>query len=68
MKIGEALLREDARLRRRIAAENSRTRHIPLLQAHGLAVLEVDGGKQDHGFHFKKLAISASPSFWLFSG
>jgi hypothetical protein len=34
-----------------------------LLQAHGLAVLEVDGGKQDHGFHFKKLAISANPSF-----
>ena len=33
-----------------------------------LAVLQVDGGKQDHGFHFRKLAISASPSFWLFSG
>jgi hypothetical protein len=39
-----------------------------LLQPHGLAVLEVDGGEKNHGFHFKKLAISASPSFWLFSG
>ena len=25
-------------------------------------------GPRHHGFHFRKLAISASPSFWLFSG
>jgi hypothetical protein len=29
---------------------------------------QVDGGKQDHGFHFKKFEISASPKRWLFSG
>ena len=85
---------EGVRLRRRIAVEDGGARHVALLQAHGEAVLEIDGGKQDHGshselghladhaglgqrpivgrivhgFHFRKLAISASPSFWLFSG
>ena len=34
----------------------------------GLAVFEIDRRKQNHGFHFKKFAISARPSFWLFSG
>ena len=43
-------------------------RHVALLEAHGEAFLQIDGGKQDHGFHFRKFAISASPSFWLFSG
>jgi hypothetical protein len=28
----------------------------------------IDGGKKDHGFHFKKFEISASPKRWLFSG
>ena len=48
------------------------------------AVFKIDGGKQDQGFdssphtrighwanqgfHLRKLAINASPSFWLFSG
>ncbi len=68
MQIFEALPREGLRLRRRIAVEHRRARHVALLQAHGFAVLQIDGGKQDHGFHFKKFAISASPSFWLFSG
>jgi hypothetical protein len=36
------------RLRRRIAAEHGGARHVALLQAHAQAVLEVDGGKQDH--------------------
>jgi hypothetical protein len=39
-----------------------------LLQAHGFAVFQIDGGKKNHGFHVRKLAIKASPSFWLFSG
>jgi hypothetical protein len=29
---------------------------------------EVDGGKEDHGFHFKKFEIRANPKRWLFSG
>jgi hypothetical protein len=33
-----------------------------------LAVLNVDGREENHGVHFRKLAISARPSFWLFSG
>ena len=32
-------------LRRRIAVEHGRARHVALLQTHGYAVLEVDGGK-----------------------
>jgi len=65
------------RLRRRIAVEHGGARHVALLQANREAVLQIDGGKQDHarltllvthGFHLRKLAISASPSFWLFSG
>ena len=65
----EALRLEGMRLRRRIAVEDGGARHVALLQAHAEAVLEVDGGKQDHGVHFRKFAISAqSPGVWLFSG
>ena len=69
VQILEALRLEGLRLRGRIAVEHGGARHVALLEAHASAVLEVDGGKQDHGPHFrKKLAISASPSRWLFSG
>ena len=68
VQILEALRLEGMRLRGRIAVKHGRARHVALLQAHGEAVLQIDGGKQDHGFHFRKLAISASPSLWLFSG
>ena len=68
LKNGEAVQFEGARLRRRIAMKNGRTRHVALLQPHGEAFLQIDGGKQDHGVHFKKLAISAKPRRWLFSG
>ena len=68
MEIFKTLFGEGVRLCRRIAIEHGGARHVALLQAHGFAVLQVDGRKQDHGFHFKKFAISASPSFWLFSG
>ena len=68
MQIFESLRREGARLRRGIVIEHGRARHVALLEAHALAVLQVDGGKQDHGLHFRKLAISASPKRWLFSG
>ena len=57
-----------ARLRRRIEVEHGGARHVALLEAHALAVLQIDGGKEDHGFHFKKFEIRASPKRWLFSG
>ena len=57
-----------ARLRRGIEIEHGGARHVALLEAHALAVLQVDGGKQNHGFHFKKFEIRASPKRWLFSG
>ena len=68
VQIFEALRREDSRLRRRIAIEHGRPRHVALFEAHRFAVFEIDRRKEDHGFHFRKFAISASPSFWLFSG
>ncbi len=68
VQIFEALRGEATRLRRRLKIEHGRTRHIALFEAHALAVLQVDGGKKDHGFHFRKFEISASPKRWLFSG
>ena len=73
VQILEALALEGMRLRRRIAMKHGRARHVALLEAHAPAVLQVDRGKQDqtahhHGFHLRKLAISRSPSRWLFSG
>ena len=68
MQILETLLFERARLRCRIAVEYGRTRHIALLQPDSEAFLEIDSGKEDHGVHFRKFAIKASPSRWLFSG
>ena len=68
MQIFEALRCKEPRLFGRVAMKDGGARHVALLQAHRLAVFQIDGGKQDHGFHFRKLAMSASPSFWLFSG
>jgi hypothetical protein len=39
-----------------------------LLQAYRFAVFQIDCREENHGFHVRKLAISARPSFWLFSG
>ena len=52
----ETLHLERARLRRRIAVKDGGARHVALLQAHGEAFLEVDGGEEDH-------ASRASSSF-----
>ncbi len=68
MQALEAGFGKGAGLGRRIAAEGGRLAHVALDEAHAFAVLEVDGGKQDHGAHSRKLAISLRPSFWLFSG
>jgi len=55
-------------LRSGIEVEDGRARHVTLFKPHALAVLQVDRGEQDHGFHFRKFEISASPKRWLFSG
>ena len=68
VQILKALLLEGARLHSRIAMEDGRARHVALLKAHGEAFLEIDRGKENHGCHFRKLAISARPNRWLFSG
>jgi len=68
MQLFEPLGCEGARLRRRFEAEHGSARHVALFEANALAVLQVDGGKENHGFHFKKFEIKASPKRWLFSG
>ena len=68
MQILKTLGGKSARLRRRIEVEHGDARHVALFEAHALAIFQVDGGKQDHGFHFRKLAIKANPKRWLFSG
>ena len=69
MQIVETLLREPSRacaagsaLKTVACAMSPRTRrtHSPFF--------EVDRREKDHGRHFRKLAISARPSVWLFSG
>ena len=68
MEIFEPLGGERPRLSGGVGAEYGRPRPVALDQANALAVLEIDGGKKNHGRQFRKLAISASPSVWLFSG
>ncbi len=68
MEIFEALRGEACSLRRRIEIEHGGARHVALLQAHALAVLQINRWKENHGFHFKKLEIRARPKRWLFSG
>ena len=68
MQIFEPLRGKAAGLRRRIEVEHGGARHVALFEAHALAVLQIDGGEENHGFHFRKFEISASPKRWLFSG
>ena len=68
MEIFKALALEVARLRGGIEIEHRGARHVALFEANALAVFEIDGGKEDHGFHFRKLEIKARPKRWLFSG
>jgi len=55
-------------LLRGVVLKNRRPCHVALLKPHDLAVFQIDGRKQNHGIHLRKFAISARPSFWLFSG
>ena len=68
VQIVEPLRDERSRLSGGVGVEHCRARHVALDEANALAVFEIDGGKQDHGRHLRKLAISLSPSVWLFSG
>ena len=45
VEMPEALRLERKRLRRRIAVEHGRARHVALFEAHAQAVLEIDGGE-----------------------
>ena len=45
---GEADLHEGARLRRRVVVVDGGVVHLALLQADAFAVLQVDGGEEDH--------------------
>ena len=68
MEIVEALRDEGARLLGRITMKSRRARHVALFETDSFTVFQIDRRKEDHGFHVRKLAISARPSFWLFSG
>ena len=68
VQIFEPLRGKARRLCRGIDIEHGRARHVALFEPHALAVLEVDGRKKNHGFHFRKFAIRARPKRWLFSG
>ena len=48
MQVREALGREQARLGRRIVVEDGRLGHLAALEADTAAVLQIDGGIQDH--------------------
>ncbi len=68
MQIFKPLRGKALRLIRGFEVEHRGARHVALLEADALAVLQVDRGKKDHGFHRKKFEIRASPKRWLFSG
>src|SRR6185312_6499818 len=68
MKPAKALARKASRLRGGIGIEDGSLFHQPALQPHALAVLEIDGGEDDHGDQERKLASSRRPTAWLFSG
>ena len=68
MEVFETLLLEPRRLRGRVRVEHGGGAHLAMDEANAFAVLEVDRREQDHGCHRRKLAISARPRLWLFSG
>jgi hypothetical protein len=45
VKVLEALRLERVRLLRRVFVEHGRARHVALLQPHGEAFLQIDGGE-----------------------
>ena len=68
MQIRKALPLELRGLRGRIVVEDRRALHVAMHEAHAAPFLQVDGGIENHGRHLRKLAMSFSPSVWLFSG
>ena len=51
-----------------VVVEHGRRAHVAAQQTHAAPVLEVDGGKDDHGRHRRKLASSRKPAAWIYSG
>ena len=64
----KTLRREVARLGGGVGVEDGGVCHHAFLQAHADAVLQVDGGKDDHGRQLRKFSSSLMPMAWLFSG
>ena len=62
MQIFEPLALEEAGLRCGILVEDRGPRHVALLEAHALALLQINRRKQNHGVHLRKLAMSDRPS------
>src|SRR3712207_7053793 len=52
----------DLALRGGIVVEDGGLIHVPLDEADTAPLLQVDGGKQDHGRHRRKFAMRRSPS------
>ncbi len=51
VEVGKALRRESARLFGRVPVKNRRARHVALFEAHRFTVFQINGRKEDHGFH-----------------
>ena len=51
-----------------IGIEHGGVIHHAFLQAHALPILQVNGGKDNHGFQRRKFSSSFRPVAWLFSG
>ena len=64
----ESLRFEGCRLGRGVVAEDGGLVHVSLDEANAAAVLEVDGGKKDHGRHLRKLAMSLRPEILALLG
>src|SRR6202012_5610977 len=64
----EPRLREPHSLIGRGVVEHRGLVHVDVEQEHALAVLQVDGRREDHGRHSRKSPRSRIPLAWLFSG
>src|SRR3546814_7924387 len=58
MKKFSPRIRKQQCLRRRIVAIDGGPRHFPFGEAHDLTLFQINGGKNNHGFHSRKRARS----------
>lgn len=61
MEMLRAGIGKGQRLRRRIITINGGAIHIAFGQTHDLAIFQIDGGKDNHGFHSRKRASRSRP-------